>query len=423
MLNKAIAALLIAFGIAAAPWGAQQAHAASIYDNVISNSLVSSVSIGSGEFEQDVTTTWFGILDECDPTAGEALQDIFTSGIGSWAVIDQPTGDPTNIQIIWTASPSTSTEFFEADNWGVGNIPIFGIPNGQNWNRSYLGKSGPTVGCFTEYFRTAMKPLAADPWSVPDVKLLFSTFPVTYPDGYAGVDVPESAPEPGETSEEVPDWIAVNALDWKVTLSDQNFNTFDGIFWTCSEDGNSIVDGDSGLAPVLYWEIYDSDTDPHTMLDSGVISSTVPLEWQAPKVNEQRNYTIVGWYDCGGTLVFTESAVMPFTITMNGLLGSQDLMEDCVVEEFPWINISGCISNLGIVINAISFGFMGISNDWGASTSCRNLSVLGGWINAPGQQVCPFFPSYVRDVVTPFVTFMLGLLMVRFLSTRSWEMN
>lgn len=234
-----------------------------------------------------------------------------------------------------------------------------------------------------------------------------------YPSGYEGLPIPESY-EPPVVIEYAPNWYASAALDWKVDLHDQNFNTFDGILWTCSEDGNSIVEGDSGLAPAVEWKIYDGDT----LLDEGVQNATAPIHWQAEKLTSNTTYTINGKYFCGGDVEFENTASFDFVITGNGVLGSQDLMEDCIVDGFPFIDMGACISNLNVVINAITFGIVDFNNNWSSDTECHNLAVLGGWINAPGVQVCPFFPSYVRNAVTPFVTFILGLLTVRYLVMR-----
>lgn len=205
-----------------------------------------------------------------------------------------------------------------------------------------------------------------------------------------------------------PSWYVSNAIDFKANIHDTNFNTFDANPFTCSE----------GLAPVLHWTIYDLDN--VLTLDSGVQSATAQIDYQFPKGMPTTRYQVSGYYDCGSTdpLQFDPDApgTYEFEITSAGTL-NVNLMDDCVTETFPFINIEGCLNNMTIVLNLLSFNTINFANTWAFSDSCRTLVVINGWLNLPpGYQACPQIPSFVRNVTTPFVTFALGLLTITFLA-------
>lgn len=252
----------------------------------------------------------------------------------------------------------------------------------------------------------------------------FINMTIDYPEGYDGIEPPLSAPGVTPQSDSVPSWYVSNAVNWKVSIHDKNFNTFDGNPWLCSPDGNSLVQPDEeGFAPVLYWQIWDDEDGFGTDLKAnGYQSATAPIEWQAPKVQVEKEYRIAGWYDCGGDLEFSDAANLTFKINAQGSL-QIDLFEQCVTETFPFINIQGCMNNLSTIINLLYFGEVKFPS-WTFNPACHNLTLMDDWLGLPnGHQVCPQIPSSVRTVVTPFVAFMLGLVTMGFIRRRSGDFN
>jgi len=98
-----------------------------------------------------------------------------------------------------------------------------------------------------------------------------------------------------------------------------------------------------------------------------------------------------------------------------------ELIAACVKETWPFVDVIGCVKNIGSIGELLSFGTIKSNNQWSAFNGCTNLTVIDDWMNLENSEVCPKIPSYVRSVVTPFVTFALGLTMVRFLSKQGGD--
>lgn len=246
----------------------------------------------------------------------------------------------------------------------------------------------------------------------------FAKMNINYPDGYTGVVPPLSVDSPLNPISLQPNIAIFSQKAWEVLLVDQNFSTFDKIWWTCDQETLNPIDNDTGFAPVLYYEIYSMNSDPPVLLQDGFNSATAQIPFKAQPAQSNTKYKIVAWYTCGGEQEITGNTHFEFTFTPQGTLTQDDLLQACFTETYPFIDIPACVSNMGIIINALSFGALSFTNNWESSTDCRNLTSLGTWINLPGYQVCPMVPAFVRTTITPFVTFILGLITVRFLTGR-----
>jgi hypothetical protein len=61
----------------------------------------------------------------------------------------------------------------------------------------------------------------------------------------------------------------------------------------------------------------------------------------------------------------------------------------------------------------MTFQPLNISSDATKMMNCRELQALNVWLNLPdGYTICPFFSSTVRDTVTPFMVFALGITVI-----------
>lgn len=246
-----------------------------------------------------------------------------------------------------------------------------------------------------------------------NTEIFLSNFPITYPPGYEGEIIPDSYTPPTVYTDK-PDISVVNIVDWKITLQDRNFNTFDNVPFTCHQ----------GLTPVIEYDLFNNDTNER--IDQGVFSPTVQYEFQSEKYGIETEYKFIGNYYCGigdDEPTFSHQTTIYFTSSEAGLYVS-DIITDCVLDEFPFVNIENCMNNMADAIQLLSFNTLrlpgggGGGGGWGVSQTCYNMQVLDDWINSPNQQLCPMFPQYIRDIVTPFVTFALGLLMLNFLTKR-----
>lgn len=250
--------------------------------------------------------------------------------------------------------------------------------------------------------------------------LYVSTFPFESPLGFEG----SSPPGIGvESVNYVPNWYVSGAVDWKVQIHDINFNTFDNIPFLCDDD----------LAPVLHWELWDrgdpDDPNDHTLLDDGYFSATAQIDYQLPKLEELKHYRIIGYYECGDAPTFDSSSFHDFKVDQGGNL-DRSIALDCIIPEFPFINFRHCQLIIEQTINILIVGDYGkvIENPspggggWTIDADeCHTLTVFGDWLNidSNNRTLCPQFSSTVRDTISPFVGFFLGLGTVIFIARRA----
>jgi len=240
--------------------------------------------------------------------------------------------------------------------------------------------------------------------------VFYSTYPANYESGYDGEIVPDSPPTADVIVPYVPNFYVSNAVGYKVLIHDQNFNTFDGVPFTCS----------GGLAPVLFYEIWDRTSEEEVLLYEGSVSATAQIERDLINSNVQKNYRVIGWYSCGESpeIQFDQSNYFDFSISKNGTLMPPELFEVCLTGEPPFIDLNGCLNNLMDVVTLLTFNTFRFSNDWNLVTGCTNLNTLHIWLNLDNNEVCAYFSNTVRDIVTPFITLALGLTSITWIARR-----
>lgn len=328
-----------------------------------------------------------------------------------------------DIEISYQIGTTSHTNALYFNSFGSGYQSI--LSNGTSWYKAFVqiepvgtNTVSATCGSPESAVYTGWTSDVIDDGGYPTTRI-FSTqnIIVEYPPDWGGISIPQNPYVSPTTSSAQPDWYASISKNWLVDLHDKNFNTFDKISWTCSEDGNTLIDNETGLAPVLYWQIYDDSGDTPLMLIDGYNSATAPIQWQAPKDKSNKVYRIVGWYECGGDVDFTEASNFEFAIDKNGNLNYSSLAS-CFTETFPFVDLPACISNFGEISNMLSFGVLNFGNKFDA-TPCKKLTVVDEWLNTPDITVCPMIPEYVRNVITPFVVFALSLLMIQWLTRQS----
>lgn len=426
-------ALIAVFGVCALS-GAQSVSAASAYDDVIE--LTTDISIHNTTCEDSMDmgstgTNWSQIFESQDGdfvnddynwhwntstefTNLETLWDAKTA----WGVINQPAS--TNIIYVWVTndpSPNVSFKTTPAGDYGLsfdlnspyyyGNaqITLDGSCTTAHVNSSLVTVQPPSGNANWRVFMVSPYPITGN-------VVYFLNFPITFPPDYEGIIPPDVAPSPPVLSNWTPNFYVHSTADWLVTVSDTNFNTFDGNPFLCSDD----------LAPVLHYEIW-RETGTETLLFSGSQSATAPIVYQFDRVADSDiAYRVVGWYECGDSPQFEHSSFVDFTITRNGTLG-QDLMEECITEEFPFMDLNACLNNMYTVINSLALGTIAVPT-WELGSDCTNLHTFADWLNLPdGYEVCAAVSPTVRNVVDPFIGFMLGIVTLGFIHRRSGEFN
>lgn len=234
-----------------------------------------------------------------------------------------------------------------------------------------------------------------------------------YPQDYDGEEIPQSH-IPLVESNWTPDIKLHKGDDWNVELSDYNFFTFDRVAFTC---------GDEGFAPLIDWSIYDITGGNNDLIDTMTFSASAQVNFQAPKIQEDKRYNIVAKYSGCDNTVFMNSSNHEFTVRKDGTLNPPDYMSVCIREDFPFINIPDCLGELDSFFATITFRIPNEKNISGGGwttlvNGCRELQVVGSWIFSEGKTVCPQFSSTVRGIMTPIVTFALALGVITFISNR-----
>jgi hypothetical protein len=72
-----------------------------------------------------------------------------------------------------------------------------------------------------------------------------------------------------------------------------------------------------------------------------------------------------------------------------------------------------------MVTDALTFGTVKLGNDYNFNNQCRTLGTIGDWMNLDNKTVCPVMPESVRNIITPFITFALGLMTIKFIASKT----
>jgi len=128
----------------------------------------------------------------------------------------------------------------------------------------------------------------------------------------------------------------------------------------------------------------------------------------------------------------TSVVIVPIVIdgsTYNGdsSLGIEDgddieLAESCSWNaEYGLNNIAYCLNAIALTAESLVLPKPKFSNNYNMSSKCHTLSVVGDWLFLPNQVICPMFPPYIKDVITPFITLFIGLMGLKLLTKREQD--
>jgi len=438
-MKKLIFPLLLIAIVGAFAFGAKDANAVSTYDGLIQTT--STLTVKHGSAEENVTYTAVGAMIDCSKWTSRASAygiscstfnddfDVLMEQTYGWTNNERTlntslslgdfngtTGDKF-VTFTYNKSTNAHGEFvtYGSDKFLMmrGSTSSTCTINLSIDDNSTDEGSGTTDGLFVTNSFCESGTGYSEPVSMVDgtyywnSRMYFFNAPITYPSDYEGTIPPDTGEEPRVHSDLVPNLQLLNVVDFKGTFSDANFATYDDVPFLCAGD----------LAPALHYEIY-REGETEVLLTSGVMSATGQLEFQFTRSDQNLDYRIVGYYDCGDTSgdpIFDNSSYADFTINRGGLIES-NIFEECMNADFPFIHFDDCIANLYTVINLISFNTIGFNNSWNSAEGCYDLVVLDDWMHLDDPTVCPQVPSFVRSVVTPFVTLGLGLVTITFLA-------
>ncbi len=165
-------------GIALVP--IEKVFATSSWDNVIRTT--SSLTIGDGTI--DHTTTYVQFMhDNCDILYYDLFKSAISNPNGKWAIVQQHVTSTVNVVTIeWSTDPAATTTFLSNNpTSGDYSIGVEATYHVDLWNNPGFQKCTEGMGSSV---------LLGTTHPGTDFKLFLSTFPVTYPSGYEGEEIP-----------------------------------------------------------------------------------------------------------------------------------------------------------------------------------------------------------------------------------------
>jgi len=372
--------------------GAPSANAASIYDNAYIKT-------------DDLTLTTANCSLDATYLYDEAIVDPDAWPDQYWYVYGAEQYDAKSAYAVTKVSSDSIRVIstIQSNSYFIWNTDAVNASGGHQLYNLYLDDQSCTLK--VSFGGDNASPYLSKIWGTPAYNFFAFGYDYNYPPDYAGTPVVTDPPDPVQTIENSPAWYISNIISNVGTFHDKNFNTFDDNPFLC----------EGGLAPILYYEIFRIlPDDSEVLLTSGFQSATAQITYDFKEGDSDRDYLLLGWYDCGDGTIFPNQGRLVFTINRAGLQ-KIDLFENCLLPIFPWVNADGCLANLYTVINLFYFGKVTLPT-FSFDTTCRNLYLMDDWLGLPsGYQVCPQIPSTVRSITTPFVAFMLGLVTLGFI--------
>lgn len=393
-------AIFIATLAVASLLGEATALAASDYDNLIETVNKIEVAVDTdGVYSnwQDITLDWSTYITDEDkwsniyfnyPTAKDNFRtngkESFLQAVqndGRWGVIQ----DGPNVRVFWTEDDSLTLNFSSGIVYMTGN----------NLKGVYIGKpNGDTVSVMPSIQNWGYHSITQD------LPFLFFYGNVTYPEGYEGEEIPAELPE--EEEEDTigtaykPLWM-YKVIDKRITLNDLTPNNIleEHKIELClfqiptNEWGDTFVE--------YQYDCLEKPDVKHKFEEYGAYNI----------LHRQYSPTENKWYEISETITIDGSS---FSRT------SVDL-KTCFNEVFPFVHVDKCTDNVKLITNLLSFRTVEFKNIY-EIMGCRQLAVIDDWINKPDIILCPQVPQYIRSIITPFVTLLLGLVMIKFITKK-----
>lgn len=452
-MNKFIAILLttVTMLAAAALLGGQQANAAFNVDCVetketdcienvddLKDFLNNGPIVMQNQQQEDVRDYWLNVLD----------QDISTYSLGVYQSYYSVSDNPC---VVLTASNGDAiiTEIDQLkfdDTWYTSTI-CSGV--------SYAGYLD-FMSINGNYLQTFSANSTGNNFSLPDTltqydmaKLypLFITGYIIYPAGYDGDEIRNEPPLPPIDPQEYYPRVSytyygdklVRATDAAVNLCipydpeyiDNDVIIAEGAYYTTCADFSLFN---------IEYKLIDDDTD--VVVDTQIldrIDSTYEYN-DLIKGNKYRLEVKYLYTDCGTECVSSsfnkplyEGATLAMSVIMidttkGPFSGLSDDDVNCTTENgvrtcdvnngpecfsltAPYIDIPACLSDINVVVNNLSFGAISFVKVPSA-TECKTLGTIGKWLPLENKTVCPQIPKEIRDIITPFITFALGMIIV-----------
>lgn len=418
---------------------AAPASAASVYDDQIEIATALAVTRDSLSVSYDVTTTYMTpIMEQCSQDRTDIIQDSLDSG--NWFIKQLTYSNQKHVVLYFTTSGGEVTY-----NTGDDRFYYFKSPAGNATNTTVVTLTAHSVtgeltaSCTgTGLTQTTTIVFSKDGAGLgPTVQIYLSTFPFIPPSGYEGITPPEIgslAPE-----ELIPQY-----------------------YWEVQSDGSLTVRylgnlRDDITAYRSYMKVNACDMDGSTILscDTEEIVSTQQDSAQTAEWSGNLPPPMAGKYKLSGegtyaVLIANQFRGAPFVpldgkeltgstfyIEWDGRMfisgmtdpnnihtprgGMINFFEGCFTESFPFIDFGTCKDNFVAALAYLGFRVDNpFEGRFGEVTfgQCYTLTVLDDWLSLQNPVVCKQFPDYIRTTVTPFISFAIGLMAMRFIAQR-----
>jgi len=389
-------------------------HAASAYDNVVQTT--NTLSVISPDGTQNVSLAengdlpWYQLIESknqayadarCGDSYISSLNNARSSGYVS-VVQAKASEHYQRVYVIWTddtypyawpvwtfQTTESGTNYAELKSPTGGDLSIAQIEIADNGDWTWLcwSSGSPSFGVGS-----------------PDGYIYRNNYSVTYPDGYDGVYFANLTPisTPNDSSYK-PDLNVISVVGYHAVIQDRNFNTFDPVPFTCNDT----------LTPIMHYELW-KGSDPNTdvKLTDGVMSPTVPFEYDVPS-GSQDTYTLVAWYSCApGDLTFDQSSFLSFQVNEYG-----SLVQECGDDIQGFL----CKASQNLSIGIFSTTFNGLLSILNNMKAINPVYCSTAWISQnhfqsnilPVQnfppKVCQFAQNMYISNNTPFYSINLWL--------------
>lgn len=370
------------------------ANASTPFDGLTTVDSLELVSLDGSHTRSNLQLSYMGEIKNCSPSAYTAFTDAIASPNGGWFINQWSDGSQKYLSFTWSSDPRNSSIVWE-DNYGITTLRVADWGNVQFSSLTMLLKNNGDIYCHHE-IPSGMNAIwyqhggNLDYWARP---FLAYNIPITYPSGYEGETIRDSFQPP-------------QSLEFQYTYSvaDKTITLYD-------ISNLSLEQSD------CYFQINRNGTQAYTELHFDCDSKQSVTH----TVDDYGKYDIVLIYETPEGLKSSKTTTIDIdgsTFSGHYGLSPNNTFYQCIYSELPFIDFNECYNNILIFTNLLFFDRLEFGTDLTPHDGCRDLVVLGSWINASTNRVCPMIPAYVRDVTTPFITFLLGLLMIKFITSR-----
>lgn len=439
---------LFIFVLLGALLGAPNTNAQSVYDDIIETAtppyrIGNHSSQNSNELGQAFVTLF---PNNNQNAVGNCSYDgnwnYVINGIrdGQPYSIMQAPGNTIWLTVNMSPEPFSTTEWREGlfvyQDFGQDNDQTYAYNLTQRSNGDYIACGGLGNGLITTGQNNLMPiGMLQSRFGSPFHLIEYFGFQLTYPPDYQG-----------ETPEDVPP--SKTPLDYWVNYSYQNTPSIlratylnkrtdpvsslpdpVQIYWRLLVDAPIVTEGGSLVCeanrPVsVPFDTYEAcpEFKPDETKEYYLYAQINPI--RNPELNDRPDYQItfkvnVFKIDFSKSSVGSTEACEPGAILdfMNKFCVAPETIDftKCFSENFPWVDPFECGDNFRLIFQFLAFGGIRFP-EWSHEPQCKSLNTMDDWLGLPNSYTaCPMFPSNVRNIITPFIAFLLGIVTLGFI--------